>query len=101
MTMQDPSGRRGFGIYRAPDNTGRGGARTAVMRSPVNPYPPTQIRLEITTALASAYRPTSDGERRQNIHTDRRGCRKAFGAGPGRSRSPRDRRLGASRPSSR
>jgi hypothetical protein len=44
MTMQDPSGRRGFGIYRAPDSTGRGGARTAVMRSPVNPYPPTQIR---------------------------------------------------------
>jgi hypothetical protein len=46
MTMQNPSGQRGFGIYRAPDNTGRGGARAAVMRSPGNPYPPTQIRPE-------------------------------------------------------
>jgi hypothetical protein len=33
-----------------------------------------------STELASASRSTSDAERRQNIHADRRGCRKAFWA---------------------
>lgn len=59
MTMQNPSGQRGFGIYRAPDNTGRGGARAAVMRSPGNPYPPTQIRPERRVGLASPNRRAS------------------------------------------